>query len=312
MKKELILCFMLIFVSLSPTMSIGKTHASQSALGFTEFNWIGSANTVEVFGEWDWNNPIEMNESNGVWTGYVELTEGLYCYKFIVDGNYIFDPDNSYRGYCGEYENSVIRVKDHTRPSLLPYLSGNTLKVSFIPGSSGAGPDGVPNAIIGATWDSSASEWNYDISDLSAGKHTFHLEINDVNGNVAYDEIVPFWVGEQQNFSWDDSLIYMIMTDRFVNGNTSNDPLQTGASQGADWMGGDFAGVTEKINSGYFSELGVNVLWLTPFNTGANNTGKASDGQHDVSAYHGYWPVEPRQVDPRLGSDEEWEKLLTF
>ena len=94
----------------------------------------------------------------------------------------------------------------------------------------------------------------------------------------------------------------MILTDRFVNGNTSNDPISTGAAQGADWQGGDLEGVTQMIESGYFSEMGVNVLWLTPFNTAADGTGKAADGVHEVSSFHGYWPVEPRQVDPRLGT----------
>ncbi len=94
----------------------------------------------------------------------------------------------------------------------------------------------------------------------------------------------------------------MVMTDRFVNGNQSNDPSEIqGVAQGADWMGGDLAGVTNMIQSGYFTNLGVNALWLTPFNEAANGTGLAADGVHEVSAYHGYWPVEPRSIDPRLG-----------
>ena len=153
-------------------------------------------------------------------------------------------------------------------------------------------------------------QWTLDISNFEDGKHTLRLEINDTNGNIAYDELVPFWVGEQAEFSWEDSLIYMILTDRFVNGNTSNDPISTGAAQGADWQGGDLEGVTQMIESGYFSEMGVNVLWLTPFNTAANGTGKASDGVHDVSSFHGYWPVEPRQVDPRLGTEEQLKSMV--
>ena len=45
------------------------------------------------------------------------------------------------------------------------------------------------------------------------------------------------------------------------------------------------------IESGYFDDLGVGALWLSPFNTAANGTGKAADGVHDVSAFHGYWPT---------------------
>ena len=61
----------------------------------------------------------------------------------------------------------------------------------------------------------------------------------------------------------------MIMTDRFINGNASNDGQPTGAAAGADWMGGDFEGVTRKLNLVILPILGVNVLWLTPFNTNA-------------------------------------------
>ena len=61
--------------------------------------------------------------------------------------------------------------------------------------------------------------------------------------------VVNFWRGAGADFVWDDALIYMLMTDRFVNGNASNDPAPLpNAAQGADWMGGDFAGVTAHID----------------------------------------------------------------
>ena len=64
------------------------------------------------------------------------------------------------------------------------------------------------------------------------------------------------------------------------------------------------------IESGYFDELGVGALWLSPFNTAANGTGKAADGVHDVSAFHGYWPTEPRGIEPKLGTEEELHALV--
>ena len=48
---------------------------------------------------------------------------------------------------------------------------------------------------------------------------------------IPYDLLVPFWIGEGSDFEWQDALIYMVMTDRFVNGNTSNDEPIVGASQ---------------------------------------------------------------------------------
>ena len=278
--------------------------------GQTVFTWTGTASTVELIGEWNWSETSPLSEQNGIWSTTIPIDEGLYCYKLIVDGEYIFDPANPYRGYCDDIENSVVRVKDSDRPNFASEIINQQLIVSFLPGITGAGPDGIPSGLEAAVWDEASMTWTLDLAGLSDGKHTLDLAINDTNGNVAYDHLVPFWTGPQSDFSWEDSLIYMIMTDRYINGNTSNDPSPTGAAAGADWMGGDIEGVTSKIQSGYFAELGVNVLWLTPFNTNAQGTGIAGDGVHDVAAYHGYWPVEPRQVDPRLGTADQLKTMV--
>ena len=310
MRKSIFIFLLFTIVIFSPFTQVEANDTTENYNRSTQFSWTGSATTVELVGEWNWDEPISMTGNNGVWTGELNLTEGIYCYKFIVDGEYIFDPSNPLRGYCGDVENSLIRVKDSSRPLFEIDLQGQELVVSFIPGIDGAGPDGTPSDLSGSSWNSNTLQWTLDISDFEEGKHTLHLEINDTNGNIAYDELVPFWVGKQAEFSWEDSLIYMILTDRFVNGNTSNDPISTGAAQGADWQGGDLEGVTQMIESGYFSEMGVNVLWLTPFNTAADGTGKAADGVHEVSSFHGYWPVEPRQVDPRLGTEEQLKSMV--
>jgi len=278
--------------------------------GQTVFTWSGTASTVELIGEWNWSEISSLSEQNGIWSTSISLDEGLYCYKLIVDGEYIFDPANPYRGYCDNIENSIARVKDSIRPNFASEIINQQLIVTFLPGTDGVGPDGTPSGLEAADWDESTMTWTLNLDGLSDGKHTLDLEINDTNGNVAYDHLVPFWIGPQSDFSWEDSLIYMIMTDRYINGNTSNDPESTGAAAGADWMGGDIEGVTSKIQSGYFAELGVNVLWLTPFNTNAQGTGGAADGVHDVAAYHGYWPVEARQVDPRLGTADQLKTMV--
>ena len=278
--------------------------------GNTVFSWSGTATTVELIGEWSWDEVTTLTEDSGIWSAELDLDEGLYCYKFIIDDAYIFDPNNPYRGFCGDVENSVVRVKDSSRPNFASELINDDLIISYFPGTSGAMPDGTPVGLESAIWDPVTMTWTLNTTTLSDGKHTLKLEIDDLNGNQAYDHLVPFWVGEQSEFSWEDSLIYMIMTDRFINGNTSNDGQPTGAAAGADWMGGDIEGVTHKIQSGYFADLGVNALWLTPFNTNAQGTGIAADGVHDVSAFHGYWPVEPRQVDPRLGTAEQLKEMV--
>ena len=311
MRDQVVVAILFLTVLLLPMVPVTADNPDIDYNdGQTVFTWSGTASTVELIGEWNWSETSSLTEQNGIWATAISIDEGLYCYKLIVDGEYIFDPANPYRGYCDNIENSVVRVKDSDRPNFASEIINQQLIVSFLPGTTGAGPDGIPSGLEAAVWDEASMTWTLDLAGLSDGKHTLDLAITDTNGNVAYDHLVPFWTGPQSDFSWEDSLIYMIMTDRYINGNTSNDPSPTGAAAGADWMGGDIEGVTTKIQSGYFAELGVNVLWLTPFNTNAQGTGIAGDGVHDVAAYHGYWPVEPRQVDPRLGTADQLKTMV--
>lgn len=109
-------------------------------------------------------------------------------------------------------------------------------------------------------------------------------------------------------FDWRDSVIYFVFVDRFFNGNTSLDSsCKVGGVSGpiADYQGGDWPGVTQKINEGYFKSLGVNTLWITvPFDN-PNVTGKGVGGDdHQYSGYHGYWPKLDSPNDPTSLSHE--------
>ena len=301
---------LLLIVVASPLVTNDAEAATGRSGEFITLTYTGNATSVELIGEWNWSETLTMTRNGDVWSVDVELSEGLYCYKFIVDGAYIFDPSNPERVYCDDIENSLLRVDDHLRPHYTATLTDVALEVTYHAGSTGALHDGVPSALAGATWDDMTSTWTLPLSSLEDGKHTMKIEGFDTDGHPAYDLLVPFWTGPHADFVWEDALVYMIMTDRFVNGNTSNDGTITGAAQGADWQGGDFAGVTQMIESGYFADLGVNALWLTPFNTAATGTGKAADGVHDVSAFHGYWPIEARGVEPRLGTEVELQAMI--
>ena len=255
------------------------------------FTWTGNASTVELIGEWDWDSPTTMTETDGIWSATVDLADGLYCYKFIVDGNYTFDLSNTYRGYCDGIENSVVRV------GVTPGLSHQILEDKLIVSS-------VENPNPDYAFIQNGATWELDLSQLTDGKHSIGLAAD------GKESLAVFWTGPDADFVWDDALIYMVMTDRFVNGNTSNDGPSSGAEPEADWMGGDLEGVTQMIESGYFTDLGVNALWISPFNTNPAGSYMAADGQHQVSGYHGYWPVEPRQVDPRFGGEEALTEMV--
>ena len=283
MRKAIFLVVLLLAMSIP----YAQAESEEGVL----FTWTGSASTVELAGEWDWDNPITMTESGGIWSATLDLADGLYCYKFIVDGNYIFDPSNTYRGYCDGIENSVVRVG--ITPSLSHQLTDDKLVVSSVEN---------PNSNYPFT--QNGDTWELDLNQLQDGKHSITLAAD------GKESLAVFWTGPDADFIWDDALIYMVMTDRFVNGNTSNDGAPSGAEAEADWMGGDLEGVTQMIESGYFNDLGVNALWISPFNTNPTGSYVAADGQHMVSGYHGYWPVEPRQVDPRFGGEEALTEMV--
>ncbi len=118
-------------------------------------------------------------------------------------------------------------------------------------------------------------------------------------------------------FDWRSSVMYFVFVDRFFNGSTSNDCHVSGTSKSGsasgDYEGGDWAGVTQKIDAGYFEDLGVNTLWVTvPVKNADADAypGTGGDG-HVYSAYHGYWPYDPNATESCFGTSTELATLVT-
>ncbi|MBD8078264.1 pullulanase-type alpha-1,6-glucosidase [Cellulosimicrobium arenosum] len=111
-----------------------------------------------------------------------------------------------------------------------------------------------------------------------------------------------------------DERFYFVMTDRFANGDTSNDTAGLGDDRlesGFDptdkgfYQGGDIAGLRENLD--YVEGLGTTAIWLTPSFTNQPVQGSGAD----VSAgYHGYWITDFTQIDPHLGANAELEGLV--
>lgn len=110
-------------------------------------------------------------------------------------------------------------------------------------------------------------------------------------------------------FNWQDSVIYFVFVDRFNNGDAGNDAA-IGVEGPTEWQGGDWAGVKEKVEAGYFNELGVNTLWLTVPMDNTSDKGIGTDG-HFHSAYHGYWPTNLDVTEEHFGTLQELKDLVT-
>ena len=125
------------------------------------------------------------------------------------------------------------------------------------------------------------------------------------------------------NFTWDNASVYFLLTDRFKNGNTSNDHsynrgldqdgnVVTGIDTRGTFHGGDFAGVTQAINEGYFNDLGVNAIWISaPYE---QIHGYVVGGNENPSyahySYHGYYVLDYTQTDANFGTAEEFGTLV--
>lgn len=112
-------------------------------------------------------------------------------------------------------------------------------------------------------------------------------------------------------FDWSAANVYFLLTDRFYNGDPSNDAIikrdkETGKLRG--FKGGDFAGITQKIESGYFNDLGVNAIWLTPIWEQIHDG--VDEGTGFTYAFHGYWAKDWTAVEPSYGTLEEFQTLV--
>ncbi|MBP1839253.1 alpha-amylase family glycosyl hydrolase [Formosa algae] len=112
-------------------------------------------------------------------------------------------------------------------------------------------------------------------------------------------------------FEWDAATIYFMLTDRFNNGDTSNDnnfgrTKETGVLRGFE--GGDIKGVTQKIKAGYFTDLGVNAIWMTPIVEQIH--GGTDEGTGLSYGFHGYWTKDWTNLDPDFGTKADLKELI--
>ena len=116
MRKAILLVILLLAATL-PMFATADSDPIRQRSTATDFSWSGTATSVQVSGEWDdWAERTNLSENNGQWSASLEIDPGMYCYKLIVDDNWIFDPSEPYRGYCGDVENSIVRVPDASKP----------------------------------------------------------------------------------------------------------------------------------------------------------------------------------------------------
>lgn len=116
---------------------------------------------------------------------------------------------------------------------------------------------------------------------------------------------------ESKPFFWEGANIYFLLTDRFNNGNPDKDVNFSRTDSTAvlrGFKGGDIAGITQKIEEGYFTNLGINAIWFTPIVEQIH--GAVNEGTGNTYGYHGYWTKDWTAIDPNFGNKKELHKLV--
>ena len=107
--------------------------------------------------------------------------------------------------------------------------------------------------------------------------------------------------------------LYSLMIDRFNNGNKANDWKLNSPEvlDKVDYQGGDIAGITAKIEDGFFEDLGITTIWISPITQNPYDAwGQNVNPDTKFSGYHGYWPIYSTVVDKRFGTEDELREML--
>ena len=115
----------------------------------------------------------------------------------------------------------------------------------------------------------------------------------------------------QQPFVWEGANLYFLLTDRFKNGNPNNDvnfnrTEKTAVLRGFE--GGDLRGIIQKIDENYFTDLGINAIWMTPIVEQIH--GATNEGTGNTYGFHGYWAKDWTALDPNFGTKADLKELV--
>lgn len=143
-----------------------------------------------------------------------------------------------------------------------------------------------------------------------AGEMTLSFKQGTQTKKVKYTLRDREMAGEKRMGFTSADVLYMLMPDRFANGNPKNDKVKGMQDMLVDRQapslrhGGDLEGIRQHLD--YFTDLGVTALWVTPV---LENDRPADDGKY--STYHGYATTDYYRVDPRFGTNEEYRRLVS-
>ncbi len=289
---------------------------------------------VNLFGSFNgWNREnFPMIKDKDTFSISIPLDPGTYQYKYYANGIELTDPENpdSIANGLGGF-NSVLTVPErHPEKVFLHILerkeNGDTISFQYlfekenIEGS--LSKENVITLLDNKKIDpekivieKNKVGINLLRSELEGEKVlrvavTLNGQITNLQKNILYDGKPA---GYDDNFSWYDGVIYSIMIDRFEDGDASiNSPVKhDSVYRQANYEGGDFQGIINKIKNSYFDSLGINTIWISPVYDNPDIAYQEYiEPRRWYSGYHGYWPISETGVEEQFGSMDKLKELV--
>ena len=286
-------------------------------------------NRVQLAGQMnDWVpsfHPDLTLNSDGIYEVTINVSPGTYMYQLVRDGDWNHDETNPEKvdNNSGKF-NSILHIpsRQDEAPILLTdsyddskvFLSlTNELGQIYVYWENYLLPANflyISEKEIGITIPEEAK--NIKRSYIRAIAYNKYGTSNDILIPLEYGKVISD-VKQVTRFDKHADVLYSLMVDRFKDGNPENNkPMnRKDVDPRADYQGGDLAGITEVIKSGYFEKMGFTTIWMTPLNQNPLEPygEQMSPVRTKFSGYHGYWPISSTKVDFRIGTEKELKEL---
>ncbi|HQJ46032.1 MAG TPA: alpha-amylase family glycosyl hydrolase, partial [Ignavibacteriaceae bacterium] len=283
---------------------------------------------VNLFGQfnsWDRQSlPMKDLDGDGTLEVEIPLDPGRYEYKFFIDGKEVVDPANPVKVSNGMGDfNSVRIIEEPMTDKMFLHIIGtenkdNEIILKFYFENIDRSNFVDEKSLI-ALFDNKLFPEELiklkgrEISLILKGKmlsgnHYVRLAVNRMgkHSNIQTVQLHNGIIAGNSDFhTLNDNIIYNLMIDRFCNGDTSNDSpiIHDSLFIQANYQGGDLQGLINKLQEGYFDQLGINAFWLSPIVDNTNNAYREYPAPHRwYTGYHGYWPVSSTKVEEHFGN----------
>ena len=277
---------------------------------------------VKVKGEFSNWQMILLDYENGVWSFSANVSPGDHQYVLVLDGKEQPDPTNPNtvsNGMGGT--NSIISVP--TNEDKIAFLQTENISED---GFTIHASQPVDQIIVYLDNQRIATEsvlTDSGIISVNMPKNKKERSLVRVYASNEFgrsnDLLIPLEKGQiitdasqLSRTDFHTQIMYFLLVDRFNDGNLENTKkVDDTILPIANYYGGDLQGVLDKINEGYFSELGINTIWLSPITQNPEGAfGLWPEPYTKFSAYHGYWPISNTQIDHRFGDEKVFKELI--